>query len=212
MVAKIEPLLHSTNPIFRRILCRIVVCAFAAILVSRLYTMSQHSVPEFEGRSFVYWLKKLPGTVVGTNSGPIAISYIRSFHYGTVSEILSDQARAHLIESNALTAVRLLGTNHLELLIRDLRQRSLPFESTVLKILFNTGLIDTLSVRSCEMSRWQALTAIAELGDRATALVPELIQLRQNKDPSIARAAEYALDRIQMPAQWPPPSVMAKDL
>jgi len=164
---------------------------FLLALVAVVICVSRHEIG-FEGKPFDYWLDRIPGTYLNSY-GPC---YMYPFGYDSLAQMEADQPRAEDITRRAIMGVRALGTNHLKMLVARLQAKDLPFENIILRGTSRLGFVDHSLTRGTQMRRWQALSAIVEMGERARPILPQLIELTKTPDRKLRLATLYAIVKI----------------
>ena len=160
----------------------------AGILSFCLFTRE----PSYEGEPFSYWLDQLPSTFL-VDGGHSRTS---PFAYKTLAEAQADQARVEDVARRALRAVSTIGPEHLDVLVARLQRQDSRAKTTLQRWAVRVGLMNRMPLLSAEMRRGQALTAIVELRNGARPIVPELLQLAENRDTTVRLAALHALQTI----------------
>jgi hypothetical protein len=146
----------------------------------------------YQGKPFSYWVDRLPWRITTTNGG---VMYWLIYSTPMLSH--ADPTTFHQEADKACRIVSSVGAKHLPMLVRRLQSRDFPWEMAALNWAVKRHLIKAAWVRSADVRRGQALTAIISLGDEAKPIFPDLRALAKDKDPQVQAAAKYALERVR---------------
>jgi hypothetical protein len=95
--------------------------------------------------------------------------------------------------NKALTA---LGTNHLHLLVKRLQAKDSAVMLRIWQLADRVGIAKFSEYRYAKFRRGQALSAFQYLGNRATPVIPLLLELTNDSDANIQLVAWSALERV----------------
>ncbi len=155
------------------------------------------SEPRFEGKSLSYWLDLLPSTDIGSDGRSESICLPV---YGLVgTNDVADAVQAGRSITNAQTAgkaLAALGTNHLHWLVKRLQVKDSVVMLRMWQLTDRLGITESSEYRHAKFRRGQALSAFQNLGNRATPVVPRLLELTTDGDTNIQLAAWSALERV----------------
>jgi len=141
------------------------------------------SEPSYQGKRLSGWLDELPTTRLWAIPANIAFT----ISYSTRSQT----------ESNALQAVRSLGTNSLPHLLRRVRQDDHPVIANAIAWI-NSQKYLRLKINSCNQRRLQAYTALSVLNDQA---LPVWTDVMLDEKLPLERRSIAALSLARLPAR-----------
>jgi hypothetical protein len=149
--------------------------------------------PRYQNHPFSYWLDRLPGYHDGEGWGSTVPDFIYADVQGDESAV---RARITEVDRKSRTAVEMVGTNGLEVLLIRLRSRETPVKRFLHKWRNRFDILGSARVLCAEERRGQAIEAFYVLGNRARAAIPNLLRMTQDADPLTRSAARFALDGV----------------
>lgn len=168
----------------------------AAVLFSGLLALGKLE-PRFEGKPLGFWLDSLPSTDIGVDGRSESICLPA---YGLVlNNDVANAVQTGKSIKNAQTAGKALAalrTNHLPLLVKRLQAKDSVVMLWIWQLTDRLGITANSEYRHAKFRRGQALSAFSYLGDRATPVVPLLLELTNDGDPNLQLLAWSALERV----------------
>jgi hypothetical protein len=138
-----------------------------------------------------------PGRSVNPTTASLPLIH---FKLGTNAPLAPASVRKQFEDESttAAKAIDAVGTNWncLQMLLTRLEARESPVKRTVTRWAVKLRLMKRAGL-PVETRRWQAMTAIRQLGNRASPIVPQLTLLTNHSDTNISGAAGVALELIK---------------
>ncbi len=172
------------------------------------------SLPSYNGQSISVWFQKLPLIkpspyipVYGQTGGYVSYNLDRYLSIGRVDQYTYFGRKYGSTNESlqAMAAVQSMGTNGLPFLMKKFRQQDSRLVWWAEHHLWKVGLTRSL-LRSHNVEREQALTALLILSPLPPAHVQELKRMRDDSDQRISAAASFAFDyatgKMRVPASF----------
>jgi hypothetical protein len=123
----------------------------------------------------------------------LPVQFVYPHSYKTQAEAQQAYENLQQQQDIALKAVSRIGGRCLPLLIQRLQSKDSALKSAAVHWAAKLHLINPTWIRTADMKRGQALTAIIIQGYTAKPIFPDLEALTHASDPAIRAAAKYAL-------------------
>jgi hypothetical protein len=184
-----------TGTLFKRKWFWIVVPLLLVVAIVAVAILSSSHEPQYDGRPLSFWVDQLPTTMAFSNGYVVADKmYNNSPNF---SQTQTQQPPG--MGDEASNAVNKLGEKCLPYLMSRLKARDAGWKIKCSIWAMKLGVTNAPWRQNNILTAGQAVTALNMLGDRAQSVVPELLKLANDKDPSVRDPARCLLEGLKKP-------------